>query len=61
MLEWILQTYPTLRYVSISGKRTKKSAVNGTLGRGKNVVAEVTIPNEFMQALFENDARQGVD
>lgn len=46
MLEWILQAYPTLRYVSISGNfctDKKVSAVNGTLGRGKNVVAEVTL------------------
>ena len=50
MLEWILSTYPVLRYVSISGNYCtdkKVSAVNGILGRGKNVVAEVTIPREI--------------
>jgi len=46
MLAWILSTYPALRYVTISGNYCtdkKVSAVNGILGRGKNVVAEVTI------------------
>lgn len=46
MLEWILASHPELRYVSISGNLCtdkKVSAVNGLLGRGKNVVAEVTI------------------
>lgn len=46
LLEWILNHYPELRYVSISGNfctDKKVSAVNGLLGRGKNVVAEVTI------------------
>lgn len=46
MLSWILAKYPQLKYVSISGNfcsDKKVSAVNGILGRGKNVVAEVTI------------------
>ena len=46
MLDWILSHYKNLRYVSISGNYCadkKVSAVNGILGRGKNVVAEVTI------------------
>ena len=46
MLTWILAQYPQLRYVSISGNYCsdkKVSAVNGILGRGKNVIAEVII------------------
>lgn len=46
LLEWILQQYTKLRYISISGNYCsdkKVSAVNGILGRGKNVVAEVMI------------------
>lgn len=46
LLTWILNHYPALRYVTISGNYCsdkKVSAVNGILGRGKNVVAEVTI------------------
>lgn len=52
MLEWILANYPALRYVSISGNfcsDKKVSAVNGILGRGKNVVAEVTISSKLCQ------------
>jgi len=47
LLTWILSQYPSLRYVSVSGNYCsdkKVSAVNGLLGRGKNVIAEVTIP-----------------
>ncbi|OGT44422.1 MAG: hydroxymethylglutaryl-CoA reductase [Gammaproteobacteria bacterium RIFCSPHIGHO2_12_FULL_37_34] len=46
MLDWMLKHYKQLRYVSISGNYCsdkKVSAVNGILGRGKNVVAEITI------------------
>jgi hydroxymethylglutaryl-CoA reductase (NADPH) len=52
MLNWILNHYPQLRYVSISGNfcsDKKVSAVNGILGRGKNVVAEVVIPYDVCQ------------
>jgi hydroxymethylglutaryl-CoA reductase (NADPH) len=47
LVDWILIRYPELKYVSISGNYCsdkKVSAVNGILGRGKYVVAEVTIP-----------------
>jgi len=47
LLQWVLEHYPALRYVSVSGNfctDKKVSAVNGILGRGKYVVAEVTIP-----------------
>lgn len=47
ILNWILENYTQVRYVSISGNLCtdkKVSAVNGILGRGKNVVAEVIIP-----------------
>ncbi len=46
LISWILKHYSRLRYVSISGNfcsDKKVSAVNGILGRGKYVVAEVTI------------------
>lgn len=45
--QWILKTYPKLKYVSISGNfcvDKKTSAVNSILGRGKHVVAEIIIP-----------------
>lgn len=47
LLQWLLQEYPKLKYVSISGNfcvDKKVSAVNGILGRGKYVVAELEIP-----------------
>jgi len=47
LLEWILVRFKKLRYVSISGNYCtdkKVSAVNGILGRGKYVVADVLIP-----------------
>jgi hydroxymethylglutaryl-CoA reductase (NADPH) len=49
LLNWILQQYPLLQYVSISGNfcvDKKVSAINGILGRGKYVVAEINIPRD---------------
>ncbi|PFW99573.1 3-hydroxy-3-methylglutaryl-coenzyme A reductase, partial [Stylophora pistillata] len=43
LLKWILEQYPDLKHLSVSGNfcvDKKVSAVNGILGRGKNVVAE---------------------
>jgi len=50
LLDWILQHFPELQYVSVSGNYCtdkKNSAVNGILGRGKYVVAEMIIPREI--------------
>ncbi len=47
VLSWILNRYPQLQYVSISGNictDKKVSAINGILGRGKYVVADIVIP-----------------
>ncbi len=55
MLDWILSEYPTLRYVTISGNfcsDKKTSAVNGILGRGKNVIAEVIIPRSLCKKML---------
>lgn len=44
--DFILREYPQLRYGSISGNfcsDKKPTAVNGILGRGKNVVAEIVL------------------
>lgn len=52
LIPWILQEFPQLRYVSISGNYCsdkKATAVNGILGRGKNVVAEILIPRELCE------------
>lgn len=48
--QWLLAHYPSLNYVSISANYCtdkKTSAVNGILGRGKNVIAEVTLPADI--------------
>ncbi|MFA6409601.1 MAG: hydroxymethylglutaryl-CoA reductase [Gammaproteobacteria bacterium] len=50
VLDWLLKEYPQLKYVSLSGNYCvdkKVSAVNGILGRGKSVVAELTITEEL--------------
>jgi len=64
MLEWILNKYTQLRYVSISGNfctDKKVSAVNGILGRGKNVVAEVTISRVLCRRLLKTTPEKIVD
>ncbi len=56
LLEWILVRFPTLQYVSISGNYCadkKAAAVNGILGRGKYVVAEVIIPKHVCQRFLK--------
>jgi len=45
--DWLLAEYADLKYISISGNYCtdkKVSAVNGILGRGKNVIAQVIVP-----------------
>ncbi|MDP6166237.1 MAG: hydroxymethylglutaryl-CoA reductase [Gammaproteobacteria bacterium] len=52
IMTWLLTAYPQLRYCSISGNYCsdkKATAVNGILGRGKYVVAEITIPRALCQ------------
>jgi hydroxymethylglutaryl-CoA reductase (NADPH) len=61
LLEWILLRFSHLRYVSISGNYCadkKASAVNGILGRGKYVIAEVTIPREVCRRLLKTTPEQ---
>ncbi len=56
LLEWILARFQQLKYVSISSNYCtdkKASAVNGILGRGKYVVAEVTILRALCQRLLK--------
>jgi hydroxymethylglutaryl-CoA reductase (NADPH) len=52
LLEWILGQRPECAYGSISGNYCcdkKASAVNGILGRGKHVVAEVVLPRRLVE------------
>ncbi|NNM58929.1 MAG: hydroxymethylglutaryl-CoA reductase, partial [Legionellales bacterium] len=47
LMKWLLQHYPQLKHISVSGNYCvdkKVSAVNGILGRGKYVVTEMIIP-----------------
>ena len=49
---WLLEHYADLRYISLSANLCsdkKVSAINGILGRGKHVVAEITIPQALCQ------------
>jgi hydroxymethylglutaryl-CoA reductase (NADPH) len=56
LIPWVLSEYPALSYVSISGNLCtdkKVSAVNGLLGRGKNVVCETTISRKLCQRFLK--------
>lgn len=53
--EWLLNKYPKLKYVSVSGNYCvdkKNSAVNGILGRGKYVIAEALIPRNICERVL---------
>lgn len=59
--EWILNEFPALRYLSVSGNYCtdkKVSAVNGILGRGKNVVSEMIIPEKICRRLLKTTAAE---
>ena len=63
-LEWLIAAYPSLRYVSISGNYCsdkKATAVNGILGRGKYVVAEMTVPAKICQRYLKTSPAKIVD
>ena len=52
VIDWMLKKYPGLRYVSMSGNMCvdkKVSAINGILGRGKYVIADMLIPRAVCQ------------
>lgn len=64
LFPWILTHYPELKYVSISGNYCsdkKATAVNGILGRGKNVVTEITIPRAVCVKHLRTTPEQVVD
>ncbi len=59
MMSRILQLYPELRYVSLSGNTCtdkKVSAINGLLGRGKHVTAEALIPEKICARYLKTTA-----
>jgi hydroxymethylglutaryl-CoA reductase (NADPH) len=64
LLTWILARHPALAYVSISGNiciDKKVSAINGILGRGKYVVAEIMIPAEVCKTRLKTTPAQIVN
>lgn len=55
IMQHLLLEYPVLRYVSISGNMCtdkKASAINGIMGRGKHVVADMLIPYDVCVKLL---------
>ncbi len=56
VMSWILEQWPELKYVSVSGNfctDKKVSAVNGILGRGKHVICETVIPPDLCRKLLK--------
>lgn len=61
VMEWIVANYPALEYGSISGNYCidkKASAVNGILGRGKYVVAELLVRRDTCTRLLRTTATE---
>ncbi|POM23589.1 Hydroxymethylglutaryl-coenzyme A reductase [Actinomadura rubteroloni] len=59
LMEHILKTIPGVRYGSISGNYCtdkKATAVNGILGRGKNVVTEILLPADTVASTLHTTA-----
>jgi hydroxymethylglutaryl-CoA reductase (NADPH) len=64
LMNWALGAYPALRYVSVSGNYCtdkKVSAVNGILGRGKSVVADVLIPDAVCRTVLKTTPEKIVE
>ena len=56
-----MKQYPALQYVSISGNYCtdkKTSAVNPLLGRGKNMQAEILIPEKVLTKVLRTTAQR---
>ncbi|MET9258096.1 hydroxymethylglutaryl-CoA reductase [Streptomyces sp. NPDC048182] len=59
LLAHLLRTIPGISYGSISGNYCtdkKATAVNGILGRGKNVVAELLVPHDVVRDVLHTTA-----
>jgi hydroxymethylglutaryl-CoA reductase (NADPH) len=64
LFPWILQQYPDLSYSSISANYCsdkKATAVNGILGRGKNVIAEILISRDLCKRKLNTTPEKVVD
>jgi len=63
-LTWIISNCPTVSYVSISANictDKKVSAINGILGRGKSVIAEVTIDKKVLKRYLKTTPTEVVN
>jgi hydroxymethylglutaryl-CoA reductase (NADPH) len=63
-IEWLLREYPKLKYVSVSGNYCtdkKASAVNGILGRGKNVVTELLASRDVCARILKTTPEKIVE
>lgn len=61
LMQWLLQRYPSLDYVSISGNMCtdkKNSAINSILGRGKHVVTELMVPQALCESVLRATPQQ---
>lgn len=59
LLGHLLKTIPGISYASISGNYCtdkKATAINGILGRGKNVITELTVPREIVENVLHTTA-----
>ncbi|MEV0171118.1 hydroxymethylglutaryl-CoA reductase [Streptomyces sp. NPDC050803] len=64
LLTHILATVPGIAYGSISGNYCtdkKATAINGILGRGKNVVTELFVPREVVESRLHTTAARIVE
>jgi len=64
IMTWVLSQYPEMKYISVSGNfcvDKKVSAVNGILGRGKYVVAEITIPRDVCEQILKTTPEKIVE
>lgn len=64
LMGWMLAAWPELRYGSVSGNYCtdkKASAVNGILGRGRSVVAEVLVPADLCARYLKTTAAKIAD
>ncbi|MDT9200338.1 hypothetical protein H4N54_00725 [Limnospira fusiformis KN01] len=60
----ILNAFPNLKYISVSGNYCvdkKVSAVNSLLGRGKHVVAEIMIPKQILSDVLRTTSQKMVE
>jgi hydroxymethylglutaryl-CoA reductase (NADPH) len=61
VMQWVLDTFPSLQYVSVSGNYCsdkKPTAVNAILGRGKSVITEAVISEKLCSRFLKTSPRR---